>query len=201
MFVAPYKPQEREEARRLRREQGVPIKRIAARLAVSPGTVHAWTRDIILTPEQRARNATGPTGPQNPAQIRRRAEAIRRGARGKRREYQAEGRLRARDGDALHQTGCMLYWAEGSKLRNSVVFVNSDRPMVEHFVRFLRESLGVTSDEITVRLNVYLTNGLTLREVENHWLWALGLPRSSLRKHAINHAPTSSSGLRRDKLP
>jgi hypothetical protein len=52
-----------------------------------------------------------------------------------------------------------------------------------------------------VRLNLYLTNGLTLREVEDHWLWALGLPRSSLRKHTINHAPTSSSGQRRDKLP
>ena len=101
----------------------------------------------------------------------------------------------------MHRAGCMLYWAEGAKDRNSVVFVNSDRPMVEYFVRFLRESLGVTSEEITLRLNVYLTNGLTLREVENHWLWALGLPRSSLRKHTINHTPTSSSGKRRDKLP
>jgi hypothetical protein len=200
-FVAPYKPRERDEARRLRREQGVPIKRIASRLAVSPGTVHAWTRDIILTPQQRARNATGPTGPQNPLQIKRRVEALRRGAREKRREYQAEGRRRARKDESLHQAGCVLYWAEGSKQRNSIVFVNSDRPMVEYFVRFLRESLGVTSDEITVRLNVYLTNGLTLREVEDHWLWALGLPRSSLRKHTINHAPTSSSGRRRDKLP
>lgn len=179
----------------------MPIKRIAARLGVSPGTVHAWTRDITLTPEQRARNAAGPTGPQNPAQIRRRVEAIRHGAREKRREYQTEGRRRARDGDALHRAGCMLYWAEGSKQRNSAVFVNSDRPMVQYFVRFLREALGIAPDEITVRLNVYLTNGLTLREVEDHWLWALELPRASLRKHAINHAPTSSSGARRHKLP
>jgi len=165
--VAARKPIERQEARRLRSEQGTPLKQIAARLGVSVSTTHLWTKDIELTPEQ----------------------------------YQAQGRRRAREGDELHRAGCMLYWAEGAKDRNTVVFVNSDRPMVEYFVRFLRESLGVTSAEITVRLNVYLTNGLTLREVEDHWLWALGLPRSSLRKHTINHAPTSSSGQRRDKLP
>jgi hypothetical protein len=95
----------------------------------------------------------------------------------------------------------MLYWAEGSKDRNTITFVNSDREMVVFFVAFLRDSLGVSPEDITVRLNVYLTNGLTLREVEDHWLWALGLPRSSLRKPMINHAPTSSSGRKRNKLP
>jgi hypothetical protein len=95
----------------------------------------------------------------------------------------------------------MLYWAEGAKRRNEVCFVNSDREMVKLFVRFLRECLHVTSDMITLRLNVYLTNGLGIREIEDHWLWALGLPRSSLRKHTINHRPTSSSGKKRNRLP
>jgi hypothetical protein len=95
----------------------------------------------------------------------------------------------------------MLYWAEGSKSRNSTVFANSDLPMVVLFVRFLRDAMGVAPEDITVRLNVYLTNGLTLREIEDHWLWALELPRSSLRKPMINHTPTSSSGRKRNKLP
>jgi hypothetical protein len=181
VFVTARKPIERDEARRLRSEQGTPLKRIAARLGVSIASAHLWTKDIELTPEQRERNASGPTGPQSPERIRRRVDAIRAAAREKRLQYQAEGRRRARQDDPLHHAGCMLYWAEGAKDRSTVVFVNSDRPMVEYFVRFLRESLGVTPAEITLRLNVYLTNGLTLREVENHWLWALGLPRSSLR--------------------
>jgi hypothetical protein len=201
VFVARRKPIEHAEARRLRAEHGTPLKQIATRLGVSVSTAHVWTKDILLTPAQRERNASGPTGPQNPVQIRRRVEAIRRTARQRRREYQAEGRRKARLGDPLHQSGCMLYWAEGAKDRNTLGFVNSDRPMVEYFVRFLRESLGVTPEDITLRLNVYLTNGLSLGEVEDHWLGALGLPRASLRKHTINHAPTSSSGLRSDKLP
>jgi hypothetical protein len=95
----------------------------------------------------------------------------------------------------------MLYWAEGAKERNAVRFVNSDQEMSCHFVRFLRNSLGVRSEQITLRLNVYLNNGLTIREIEDRWLRKLELPRTCLRKHSINHYPTSTSGMRRHKLP
>lgn len=196
----PRKPQERAAARQMR-TRGMPIKRIAARLGVAPSSVLYWTRDITLTPEQRLRNARGPSGPQNPEVVRRRVEAVKERARERRREAQLEGRMRARRGDGLHQAGCMLYWAEGAKGRNSVVFANSDRAMVVFFCRFLRQCFDVTSQQMTIRLNVYTSNGLTLREIEDHWLWALELPRSALRKHSLNHRPTSSSGGRRHKLP
>ncbi|MGH2837937.1 MAG: helix-turn-helix domain-containing protein [Thermoleophilaceae bacterium] len=38
---------------RRRRRDGMSFKRIARELGVSPATVHQWTRDIDLTPEQR----------------------------------------------------------------------------------------------------------------------------------------------------
>ena len=199
--MAPRKQREYEEARRLRREFGSPLKRIAGRLGVSVSTVHAWTSDIELDEEQRRRNATRPRGPQSPLHVARRVATWAEVSRERRRNYQAEGRTQAREGDALHQAGCMLYWAEGSKQRNAVVLANSDRPMMQYFVRFLRESLGVGTGEMTIRLNVYLTNGLTLREIEDHWLWGLDLSRSSLRKHTLNHRPTSSSGQKAHKLP
>jgi hypothetical protein len=40
-----------------------------------------------------------------------------------------------------------------------------------------------------------------LSEIEDYWLSALELSRSCLRGHALDHKPTSSSGLRRNKLP
>ena len=95
----------------------------------------------------------------------------------------------------------MLYWAEGSKSRNSVKLANSDRDLVAFFCRFLRESLGVQDGDIRLCLNVYLDNGLTIGEIEHDWLTALGLPRSCLRKHTLNSKPTSSSGLKKNKLP
>lgn len=166
-------------------------------MGVAVSTVHLWTRDIELTPEQQEHNRSGPTGPQNPEVIRERAEAWSAKNRAKRLEAQLEGRERARMSDPLHAAGCMLYWGEGAKSRNGLRFCNSDPAMVLFFVRFLRDSLGVTSDRLAIRLHIYLNNGLSLEEVEEHWLSLLDLPRSSFRKHAINNYPTSSSGRKR----
>jgi hypothetical protein len=179
----------------------MPFKRIASRLGVSVSTVHSWTREIRLTPEQRTHNLRGPRGPQNPLHIARRVETWRRKHREQRLAYQEEGKERARQGDALHMAGCMLYWAEGAKARNVLKFANSDAGMVRFFARFLRESLGVAPDRFGIRLNVYTGNGLTIEQIEDHWLRLLNLSRTALRGHTLNHHPTSSSGRKRNKLP
>ena len=95
----------------------------------------------------------------------------------------------------------MLYWAEGAKARNVLMFANSDANMVMFFCRFLRECFQVPDDQFTLRLNVYTGNGRSLAEIESFWLRALGLPCSCLRGHTLNHKPTSSAGLRPNKLP
>jgi hypothetical protein len=199
--MPPRKQREYREACRLRSEHGTPYKRIASQLGISVATAYAWTSDIELTEEQLHRNLFGPRGPRSRQHTARIVEGIIRTHRERRLAAQEEGRARARTQEPLHQAGCMLYWAEGTKGRNSIAFANSDLQMVVFFVRFLRESLGVRDEDITLRLNVYLTNGISLREIEDHWLWALHLPRSSLRKHMTNHHPTSSSGNKRHKLP
>jgi hypothetical protein len=184
---------ERTEARRLRTELGMPMKQIAARLGVSVASVHAWTRDIRLTDDQWERNRR--------AGRRRFAVKWAEINRERRRGYQAEGRVRARTGDALHQAGCMLYWAEGAKDRGVLTFSNSDRAMVALFWRFLRECFDVDPRRVRIRLNVYLGNGLALHEIEDWWIGGLDVPRSCLRGHTINHFPTSSSGKKKNKLP
>jgi len=57
--------------------------------------------------------------------------------REERRAYQREGRRRAKQGDPLHEAGCMLYWAEGTKDRNVLKLANSDVNLVRFFHRFL----------------------------------------------------------------
>jgi len=184
----PRKPVERQEARELR-QKGWPIKRIAKALSVSPSSVSYWTRDIKLTPEPRERNLRGPKGPQDPEIVQRRADEWRQRSRAKRRQYQQDGKACAQLGEALHMAGCLLYWTEGTKSRNTVQFVNSDVAMVRFFLLFLRKSLGVRSEELTVRLNAYTNNGLSIREIEDHWLDALDLPRTALTgPHSESHA-------------
>lgn len=190
-----YKPEKRDEARRLRREEGMAIKKIAQRIGVSPSSVLLWTRDIELSPEQLA--VLQGNERRNRESFGSRSETWAHVARLRRLEWQEEGRRRARQGDPLHEAGCMLYWAEGGKSRNLLGFANSDANMMRFFAHFLRECLDVDSTRFRVRLNVYLGNGLSLAEIEDYWLDALELPRSCLRGHTLNNYPTSSSGRKR----
>jgi hypothetical protein len=95
----------------------------------------------------------------------------------------------------------MLYWAEGAKNRNLLKLTNSDPQMVRFFRLFLTDALAVEPDAIRVSLNVYTNNGLSIEAIESHWLELLQLPRSCLRKHTLDHRPTSSSGRARGRLP
>lgn len=60
--------------------------------------------------------------------------------------------------------------------------------------------MTVSSNDIRITLNVYTNNGLSIGQIEDHWLHGLGLS-TCLRSHTLNHTPTSSSGLARNKLP
>jgi Homeodomain-like domain len=198
LFVA--KPAKRDAARVLRAE-GMPYKRIAAELGVSVNSAYRWTKDIELTPEQKNANLRGPRGPLNPERVQRAAKRWAARCRAWRAACQADGRATAREGDPLHLAGCMLYWAEGAKSRHGIQFTNSDPRMLVLFRSFLTESLGIELERICLAINVYTGNGLTIDEIERYWLDLLDLPKSSARKHAINHMPTSSSGRAKNKLP
>jgi hypothetical protein len=179
-----------DAARELRGE-GRSIKAIARELHLAQSTVSGWVRDVPLTEEQRWRLAARTD--------RQRAGLLTntRRAREARLEAQALGRLVARVGEPLHQAGCMLYWAEGSKQRNAVVFTNSDDDMMRFFQRFLRECYGVKDEQLRLSVNCFLNNGKTLEEIEAWWLRRLGLPASSLTKATVNRPSSASKGIRR----
>src|SRR5215212_9733279 len=184
---------EKREARRLRSEHGMPMKQIAKTLGVSSSSVYLWTRDIELTPDQHSSNMR-----RSRTEF---SETWRRRNRAKRLEYQAEGRAAAKVADPVHLAGCMLYWGEGSKRRGVVRLTNSDVHMMAFFRQFLTACFGVGASDLSLSLHVYTGNGLSVREIEDHWLSALDLPRTCLRKHSLNPLPTSSSGKKRNKLP
>ena len=95
----------------------------------------------------------------------------------------------------------MLYWAEGSKSRNSVQLSNSDVHLLRFFRHFLSTCFDVRAERFRVALHVYLGNGLEVQEIERYWLGHLDLPSSCLRRHQVNPLPTSSSGRKKNRLP
>jgi transposase-like protein len=166
------KTAERQRARKLRQEQGAPVKELARLLGVSRSTVSLWVRDIELTEAQRET-------------LRRRMGARIDGSRtnavlalARRQAEQERGRATARRGSLLHIAGCMLYWAEGSRRRNAIEFVNSDPAMVVVFLRFLRRSFGVPTSKIRVTCNLFADHVPRQREIEQFWLDVLQPPRA-----------------------
>lgn len=179
---------ERDEARRLRHEQGLSIKDIAQELHVSKSSVSVWVRDIQLTDEQLA---ALDYRHNNHANRRNGSRAVAEKYRELRRKYQEEGRVKAHERDPLHIAGCMLYWGEGSKTKN-LELANSDPDLIQFYVKFLHESLCIPDNEISIRIYCYTNNGLALREIEDFWLRILHLPQACLRKAITNLRPRSS---------
>jgi transcriptional regulator with XRE-family HTH domain len=190
MFV---KTEERSTARTLRREHGLPVREIARRLNVSPGTVSRWVRDIELTAAQHA--ALQAVNPRYNAQLGGQ-NARSASARLARMAAQNQGRDLAQRGDPLHLQGCMLYWAEGSKSRNQAIFTNSDAEMARLFVRFLRQSYAIGDDRIGLTVNCYADNDVEPEAIVAWWLRELDLPAACARAPVVNRV-SSASKLRR----
>lgn len=176
-------PKELRMIARSLRQEGKSLKEIMEELGVAKSTVSGWVHDIALSPEQieqlkqkQRRYAAQSKGSQTNRQ-----KGIDR-----RRSFQEKGKLHARNaGTALHLAGCMLYWAEGSKQRNAIYFVNSDASMMLLFMRFLREEYSVTDDACRVHIHCHTNDFEEIRRIEEYWLDLLGLPESCLRKTQI----------------
>jgi hypothetical protein len=68
-------------------------------------------------------------------------------------------------------------------------------------VRFLRTYFGLRDEDIAVKCNLFADHVERQREIEDFWLNALDLPRSSLRKSTVNVYSKYSKKTRRNKLP
>ncbi len=94
-----------------------------------------------------------------------------------------------------------MFWAEGSKARNSVQLVNADPEVIVFFATFLRRHFHVQNDEMRVSCNLFGDHIERQREIENHWLARLDLPRSCLNKSMVNVYSKYSQKKRTNKLP
>lgn len=166
--------------------------------AFSKSSVSLWVRDIELTREQKHTLVL-----MNPAYNRQINGARTNAARHRvaRERAQEAGRARARQCDPLHLAGCMLFWAEGSRNRNTVRFANSDPEMVRLFVKFLKRCFGIPDEHIRLTCNLFADHLERQWEIEQHWLDVAALPRSSLCKSTVNVYSKHSKRKRRNKLP
>jgi hypothetical protein len=159
------------------RQTGRSVNEIAQALEVSKGSVSHWVRDVELT-----------NGQKKELKLRQGAGRIFGSIAGKeqafarRIEYQRQGREMVKNCDREYAMGCMLFWAEGTKARNTVVFTNTDEDMVLFFVSFLKKYFGCRKEDFALRLDAYLDNGMTPQVLEEFWIGKLGLGIECIRK-------------------
>ena len=87
----------------------------------------------------------------------------------------------------------MLYWAEGTKQRNSVKITNSDAEVLAFFADFLEHELAVPRTRMRLSCNLFADHLERQREIEDHWLQKLRLPRMCLRKSTERPPSTSTA--------
>lgn len=95
----------------------------------------------------------------------------------------------------------MLYWAEGSKGRNAIQFVNSDPEMVRFFGAFLRTYYAVPDDAFRIDCNLFADHIKRQLKIEQFWLDTLELPSTCMRKSTVNVYSKYSKKKRRNRLP
>jgi len=95
----------------------------------------------------------------------------------------------------------MLYWAEGSKRRNTAILTNSDPDLLATFVAFLRRCYEVPDERLALSVNCHLGNGLELDEIESWWLGRVRVPRTCLRGATVNRPSSASAARRGHVLP
>lgn len=192
------KTRERDEARRMRREEGRSVKEIERLLGVARSTASVWVRDIPLTAAQRS--SLKRRNPIYNGQFRGAAVNAERG-RARRLAYQERGRLRAKGANNLYVAGCMLYWAEGDKGRHAVRLANSDPAVIRHFAEFLRVEFNVADERFRITCNLFADHEGRQRQIEDFWLATLRLERRSLCKSVVNRYSKYSQKKRKNKLP
>ncbi|MBP9669789.1 helix-turn-helix domain-containing protein [Candidatus Woesebacteria bacterium] len=178
------KSRERLQARELRRN-GESIREIARQVSIARSTVSLWCRDIVLTNDQlealvERDKLGGARGRMIAAELakKRKNERV---SFNKNAGFERIGKISNRE---LFLIGIALYWAEGSKGVRSerFVFVNSDPKMIVMMIRWLRECMHISVDDIVCRVGINEAHQTRIVEVERHWSDITGIPLSQFKR-------------------
>ena len=82
--------------------------------------------------------------------------------------------------DPIFILGVALYWAEGGKLTSEFQFMNSDIAMTRFMIYWVQKYLGISKDDISIRLHTHAD--FVLEKYEDYWSHATGIPLLQFRK-------------------
>lgn len=164
------------------------IREISSKTGLAKSTLSGWLKNVELTAEQKnllsERNpATTEYHKSGKSRTWLYAITVQRkiNSKAKRVSYQRDGANRVKNGvDSLFVTGCALYWAEGSKKKDSAILCNTDANMLRIFILFLETCFKIEKSRISFSVQYHKREDES--KIRSYWLLTLGLPESSARK-------------------
>lgn len=179
------------------RSEGLSYSEIKKLISVPKSTLSGWLKDISLNEEARKIiNFKIAKARKIGAEARRRQRlekvlSIRKSAFSQIKKIGKSG---------LFLMGIMLYWAEGSKIRErnisqQVAFDNSDPRMCRFFLKWLKQSLKISDNEIS--FSIYINSTFKGRELEILNFWSKEINLSSERFSKISFTQARFSKIKR----
>lgn len=173
------------------------MNQIIKETGYSKASVSLWTRDILLSEDQRKKISL--RGRSIDSIEKRRASRMLNISR-RRQEIinQAKDEIKNLSLHELKIVGAMLYWGEGRKTGNwSASIANSDPVIIKVVMRFFREVCKVP--ETKFRAHIHTFEGASIKETEKYWANITGI---SLNQFCKTYAkPNISSFQKRKTLP
>ena len=174
------------------RKEGRTYSEILVMVPVAKSTLSLWLRNVGLAKAQKQRLTL------------KKIQAGLRGGEARKQQriesqekifFQAHKDISKISKIELWLIGIALYWAEGSKEKeyypgSRIQFGNSDPRMIQVFLRWLKDILGIPLDKIGIDIYIHKNSKNSIVEVKKYWSEVTGFPESRLtniyfKKHKI----------------
>lgn len=177
---------EKDMAVKLRKE-GLSYSEILKKISVAKSTLSLWLRSVNLSKKQNQRLTE------------KKILAQKRGAEARKniRILQTKNIFNETKNDVtkiIHNplwfAGILLYWAEGSKQKDTnvaqrVSFANSDEKMIRLFVKWLNDVLKIKKDDLTFEL--YIHEKSDFENAKEWWAHSLSCEKEKIRIYFKRH--------------
>lgn len=163
------------------RKQGLSLNDIKKRVPVAKSTLSLWLREVDLSNKQKQALTEKKRSSALRGALRRRTDRIASTKSIKDASRKEIGKLSDRE---IWLIGSALYWAEGSKQKDTNVsqvtaFANSDPNMLKLFLTWLEKFVGIPYGAI--KLEIYTHEGYSGEKALAHWSKILRCPESKFK--------------------
>jgi len=166
------------------RKKGLSYSEIQKQVEASHSSLSLWLSDIKLTDEQMNRLSRKGDEARKLGSLALKNQRLERTSEIIKKASSEIENLSLKD---LMLIGITLYWAEGSKQKEhdpskQVIFSNSDPKMIQIFLKWLKECLGIPSERIVFEIYIHKTHKKSIEELSTYWSNVTGFPISKLQK-------------------